>query len=337
MSRERIIWVDNVKVIAISLVVLGHFFQSMISANIIQDSAAISFFETFIYYFHVPLFFMCSGFLYQKYSQVRSFSQWGQNVLKKLIAFSVPYFVFNIASYILKTAFSDYVNNQTESLVSNLFIEPLPPYWFLLTLFLIFVITPTFGGKKQISEALAVSFAVYVFIGVQRVIDVPTAINSVMIYEFWFVLGMWIAVFDIEKLFSFGAAAIFAISPLAALLGERYSVPGIIIRLICGLSACFGIIGFTGRLYKNGRQTPVMGFAAKYTMPVFLMHTIFAAGVRAILLKIGISSPAIHIAAGIAASFALPVISQIIMDKIHLDFLVYPLRYLKPKQKRAEK
>lgn len=34
MSRERILWVDNVKVIAISLVVLGHFFQSITAADI---------------------------------------------------------------------------------------------------------------------------------------------------------------------------------------------------------------------------------------------------------------------------------------------------------------
>ncbi|MEE0463512.1 hypothetical protein [Blautia hydrogenotrophica] len=34
-TKQREIWVDNVKVIACILVVLGHFFQSMIQANVV--------------------------------------------------------------------------------------------------------------------------------------------------------------------------------------------------------------------------------------------------------------------------------------------------------------
>lgn len=36
--RKREVWVDNVKVIACILVVLGHFFQSMVKSNILSDS-----------------------------------------------------------------------------------------------------------------------------------------------------------------------------------------------------------------------------------------------------------------------------------------------------------
>ncbi len=335
MSRERIVWIDNVKVIAIALVVLGHFFQSMTASGIIGSGTAFSFFETFIYYFHVPLLFICSGFLYQKYSQVRSISQWGRNVLKKFIAFSVPYFVFNIISYIFKTAFSDYVNNQTESLFRNLFTAPLPPFWFLMTLFLIFVITPTFTSKKPLYAVLAVSFAVYIFCSVQHFADFPETVSSVMLYEFWFVLGVTLAFLDFKKLFSYGSSALFAVSFALALLGNRLPIPEWILRFVCGFSACFGIIGVVGKIYAGRKQTPFMGFAAKYMMPVFLMHTIFAAGMRTLLFVIGITNPVLHIIAGIAASFALPVLAEMVMDRIHLDFLVYPLRYIKPKQKRA--
>ena len=51
-TREK--WVDDVKVIACILVVLGHFFQSMTKANILPENDLYEWFETTIYYFHVP-------------------------------------------------------------------------------------------------------------------------------------------------------------------------------------------------------------------------------------------------------------------------------------------
>lgn len=57
-ARQREIWVDNVKVIACILVVLGHFFMSMVTANVLSDTGLYQWFCQTIYYFHVPLFFI---------------------------------------------------------------------------------------------------------------------------------------------------------------------------------------------------------------------------------------------------------------------------------------
>ena len=92
-TREK--WVDNVKVIACILVVLGHFFQSMTKASILPENDLYEWFETTIYYFHVPLFFICSGYLYQKYSKVNGVSSWCKNVAKKALALGVPYVTVN--------------------------------------------------------------------------------------------------------------------------------------------------------------------------------------------------------------------------------------------------
>ena len=54
-TREK--WVDDVKVIACILVVLGHFFQSTTKANTLPANDLYKWFNTTIYYFHVPLFF----------------------------------------------------------------------------------------------------------------------------------------------------------------------------------------------------------------------------------------------------------------------------------------
>lgn len=82
--REK--WVDDVKVIACILVVLDHFFQSIIKSIILPENDWYKWFNTTISYFHVPLFFICSGYLYQKYSKVNSMIDWGKNMTKKLLA-----------------------------------------------------------------------------------------------------------------------------------------------------------------------------------------------------------------------------------------------------------
>jgi fucose 4-O-acetylase-like acetyltransferase len=113
VDMKREIWVDNVKIIACILVVLGHFFQSMTKAQILSETDLYMWFNQTIYYFHVPLFFICSGYLYQKYSKVNSLTAWENNILKKTLALGVPYFVFSICTWCLKTIFSCSTRCQT--------------------------------------------------------------------------------------------------------------------------------------------------------------------------------------------------------------------------------
>lgn len=47
-TREK--WVDDVKVIACILVVVGHFFQSMVKASILPENDLYKWFNTTIYY-----------------------------------------------------------------------------------------------------------------------------------------------------------------------------------------------------------------------------------------------------------------------------------------------
>ena len=169
-TREK--WVDDVKVIACILVVLGHFFQSMTKANILPENNLYGWFNTTIYYFHVPLFFICSGYLYQKYGKVNSVGSWCKNVAKKALALGVPYATFTTATWVLKKVFSSSVNDQIGGLGDTLFFHPTAPYWYLYALFFIFLVTPTFSSVKAAAVGLIVALAAKVLIltggGVQR-------------------------------------------------------------------------------------------------------------------------------------------------------------------------
>ena len=325
-TREK--WVDDVKVIACILVVLGHFFQSMTKANILPENDLYEWFETTIYYFHVPLFFICSGYLYQKYSKVNNVGGWCKNVAKKALALGVPYLTFSTATWLLKTVFADSVNKQADSLFSTLIVNPSAPYWYLYALFFIFLGTPTFSSVKVAVVGLIVALAAKVLILTGGGYSVY-AVSTVLSNEIWFVLGMSICAFDVQLKGKRAQGAIcgllFVILSIVVYTAE---ISGSVISFAMGLLACVAVILMVADFEEKFGKA--MDFLAKYTMPIFLMHTLFAAPTRSVLLKMGIENASIHVVLGLGISFVGPIIIAWIMKKTKwLEFFLYPDKALK--------
>lgn len=325
-TREK--WVDGVKVIACILVVLGHFFQSMTKANILPENDLYEWFNTTIYYFHVPLFFICSGYLYQKYSKVNSVGSWYRNVAKKVLALGVPYATFTTATWVLKKVFSSSVNDQIGGLGETLFFHPTAPYWYLYALFFIFLVTPTFNSVKAAAVGLVVALAAKGLILTGGGYSIY-AVSTVLSNEIWFVLGMSICAFNVQlkgrKVQGMICGVLFIILSIMVYTAEISSSA---VSFIMGLLACVAVImmvaGFEEKLGRG------MEFIAKYTMPIFLMHTLFAAPMRSVLLKLGITNAVAHIVLGVGISFAGPIIVAWIMKKTKwLEFFLYPNKIIK--------
>lgn len=327
-NGKRDIWVDNVKVVACILVVLGHFFQSMVKADLMVDSFAYNYFEDTIYYFHVPLFFICSGYLYQKYSNVHDFQAWKNSMIKKFVALGIPYFIFSFATWLLKKVFSSSVNTKIGGLGDTLFNHPTSPYWYLYILFIIFVITWTTNSVNQQYLLLAIS----VCMKLANIYGVKTGlyfIDNTLANCVWFVFGMTIAYGVIKMLNALMSIMLFVLFLLGSVLAELEYIHFKLQGFLLALLACYSVISLIHYLYKEGVQNKQMAFVAKYTMPIFLMHTLFAAPFRSVLLKLGVYNLMIHIVLGLLVSFACPVIAMIVMEKLKpLDFIVYPNRYV---------
>ena len=63
-----------------------------------------------------------------------------------------------------------------------------------------------------------------------------------------------------------------------------------------GLLACISILLIVADFEAGLGKWTI--FLAKYTMPIFLMHTLFAAPMRSVLLKVGIENAVIHVVLG---------------------------------------
>lgn len=334
--RKREVWVDEVKVIACILVVLGHFFQSMTKANILPENDLYKWFNTTIYYFHVPLFFICSGYLYQKYSKVNSFRSWKKNVAKKALALGVPYVTFSIATWVLKTVFSGSVNDQIGGLGETLLLHPTAPYWYLYALFFIFLVTPTFSTVKMAATGLAVAVVAKVYILTGGGTGIY-AVSTVLINEIWFVIGMSICAFNVQIRGKKLQGTVIGLLFLGLSVAVVYMTDGqnSAVSFVLGLMACAAVILLVADFEEKSGKA--MGFLARYTMPIFLMHTLFAAPLRSVLLKIGISNTAIHVVLGLGISFAGPIVAAWIMKKSKwMEFFLYPITNLQKRNKQMK-
>lgn len=340
MLTKRDYWIDNVKIYACVLVVLGHFFQSMTSSEIINPDFLYSWFNRTIYYFHVPLFFICSGFLYQKYSCVHSFTNWSMNILKKFLTLGVPYFIFSTLTWTMKVVFSGSVNNKADGFFTSIFLKPISPFWYLYALFFVFLITPTFKDKKHLIIVLLISlvFKSFSFLPFDSGIY---AVDTLLDNKIWFVIGMCLGYFGFpkelcvkKKLVLAGILSVIFLSASIIFVFKNIHVE--LFDFVLGLIGCAVTIITFMVCDKFACAQKIAEFCSKYTLPVFLMHTLCAATLRSLLFKIGIFSPVLHISTGLIVSFIGPVIIANIMAKFKwLDFLIYPNKYVKLKNKGA--
>ena len=126
VQDNRFEWVDWMKALGIYLVVLGHFYSVG---------------EKFIYVFHVPLFFVISGFLNKKETDVMIF--WRKlwyNLAVPMLLMAIVNFVYHCILQLCKGAFSPidaywFVRNLAFGMVAGL-----DTLWFVYTLILLKII-----------------------------------------------------------------------------------------------------------------------------------------------------------------------------------------------------
>lgn len=332
-AKKRELWIDDVKVVACILVVFGHLMQSLVIEDILPASFGITWAIRLVYYFHVPLFFICSGYLYQRSRRIDSARAWGKNSLQKLLDLGVPYVFFSVAVWCVKTFLSGAGTSKVGDLADALLIHPISPYWYLYCLFLIFLITPTLNSRTHTVVVLVAALVMKALavIGLGAGYHI---IASVLNYEIWFVLGMLLCRAEVpqkvDKKGTFIVAGVAFLLLSVLDLKDHYGY--LIDSFIMGLLACYAVVGLFIVKDRRGEHSAAMAWLAPYTMPIFLMHSIFVATLRSILLKLGIVSPGIHILAALAIGIIGPIITAIVMKKLkYPEFVMYPGKFIKIK------
>lgn len=128
----------------ILLVVLGH---SGFEETIIQEK--LKFLHDWIYSFHMPLFFMISGYLFSHTNTNLTGINPQRFIQKKTLRLMVPYVVLGIILFAIKYFFSSFSHAARDFSVSSFFLMFIAPacenstmgyLWYLFTLYIIFLL-----------------------------------------------------------------------------------------------------------------------------------------------------------------------------------------------------
>ncbi len=245
MKKDRLILVDNMKGILITLTVLGHLLSQTLGNFFPTDVAYI-----FIYFFHMPAFCLLSGFLSKNLDKDR------KTCFKNLV---VPYIVVYVAWFL----YYMFVWNRNPSF--NLF-SPGYAQWYLLSLITWKLITKSFVKLKY---PLIISFVLALAAGFTDLIGSDFSLSRTIVFYPFFLLGHFLTKEHIEKIRSFKfwyaiiglvtvlvSAFIYKMSsfPLSMLyarasyeLSNATMIEGFIIRIfiyILALVATFSLIKF---------------------------------------------------------------------------------------------
>ena len=83
-------------------------------------------------------------------------------------------------------------------------------------------------------------------------------------------------------------------------------------------------------LFQYKQKIKILDFISKYTFPIYLMHTIFSAGIRILILKLNIVNFYCHFILGFIVGIIGPIfITKVLEISKYGLFILYPLKTIK--------
>lgn len=331
--RER--WVDDVKGFACFLVAAGHGLQGLVLAGILDAGSVWRWFNRAIYCCHVQLFFLCSGYLWQRFGRSSGWRGHGRAALQKAWVLGVPYFAFTALQWGLKTAFAPWVNHSAGDLWRNLFVKPVAPYWYLAALAILFALLPRAGEKRVWAWMFGAAAALK---AVASAVDSGGwcfAARAVAENAFWFTGGMglsfggadWLRG-NVAKWMGAVCGALFFGGSVAALRWGGFENAWW--KWGLGMAACAAVLAWAS---NRGEQRAVdfWNWTGRNALPIFLMHTFCVASVRMGLHAAGLETLWVHVPAMLAASLVGPVALLHALECVRLDGVLDPRRWKRRK------
>lgn len=310
-TMSRLVWVDAGKGVGIFLVVLGHALRGLHEAGLF-DPGLFAAIDSRIYAFHMPLFFVLSGVFFLAALRRTTVPEFLGGRLRRLLYPMILWTYVFIAFKLLAGSLGN-----TPLSADDLTALPVPGrwhFWFLWALFLIQVallaIRPLLGRVPDgllLAGLLAAALAL-------RAVPFPgpamawagTAIQHLPFFVLGMLLGLYRDAFARHLGSSAGLAlaglAVFALLVATAPAWGASAGPAlpVVQALTClALLVPLAWMGAAG----PGAALAVLGAAS---LPIFLAHTIFSAGLREALLLAGLAGPGLHLLLGTLIGLAGP-------------------------------
>jgi fucose 4-O-acetylase-like acetyltransferase len=279
---KRIIWLDYAKVIGLFFVILGHIVKNG------QDSLRI-----FVYSFHMPLFFLLSGYLHKE----RHMKQSIVTGFKKIL---VPYLYFFAVIILAWLAFAVFVRHYDwNTIVDKLVIfniekiflgkgNMLKGGWFLLSLFTIKFVFDVILKLRTLKLQIMAIFSCVCLLLLIKLLHIPNMFNigsscmALPFYSFGFYLNKYHLLEKTEfyldwKKYIWIGLFFFILTVVGVYFNGRVSVSGIILgqKYLFYFIALLGIIFIycISKLFEYNRmQYNTIQLLSTGSIVVFITH-----------------------------------------------------------------
>lgn len=330
IEKNRLLWVDYAKGIGIILVVLGHENRGLIAADFIKGFELFSkYLDSYIYTFHMPLFFFLSGIFFLSSAKAKT----GIFFTKKTATIVYPYFIWSFFQGGIEVFFSKYTNGNTSWNEVLSFWEPRAQFWFLFALFFIFLISYFCYRifNKNIKYLILLSFLFYFLPTLEYL---PKEIYMVTNNLIFFGLGAFFSLYHTEifnffykikyKNFLFFLLFIILLYCVFNLnLIDFNKISALILAIFGALST----ILFSDYLAKN-EKISFLATLGSISMQIYLLHILVMGSVRVIFSKfLHIDSYLIHLFLGTTLTIFICYLINYVLRKFRFNYIFsYPLK-----------
>lgn len=317
-NPSRIAWVDYAKGVGIVLVVVGHTLRGLQKTPV--HVPGWEFADAWIYAFHMPLFFFLAG-LFVEHSCRGSLEQFIDGKARRIMW---PYFVWTI----IQEAFRHLTGSSTLALADlwTIVYRPAMQFWFLYVLFLLLVLYAVWrkvGGSREIFIALA--FALNISLAFGANYGPWGVVYQMWIYIPYLALGVLVSRLGLQEQAGLrGVPALigmacggYAVITLAVMIHAAGLVGFVVPLAVVGIAAS---VAFAGCLSRWSPASAI-GTLGVLSLEIYVAHTIFSSCCRQLLLVAGIHSPVLHVAGGMGAGLAGPVVLCVLFKRFNLQFL----------------
>lgn len=310
-DASRLTLFDLAKGLAIILVVYGHGLRGLVDAGLVAPYSPLRVSDYFIYTFHMPVFFVVSGWLFN--AQDKPAAPFWRS---RLLTIVYPYFLWSILQLgaQLLLAGSGAVNHHFD-LDRMLMIGwwPVAPFWFLYALFFCHLLG--FYLWRVRPEWLVAGGAVLLWLSTMR----PSGELGDISYGFtYFAVGMLARARDWQRRVPQGWATATGLSLVYLIVAWACYRAGVAERLAfpAALLGVAATITWSASISRFDCHAPVdlLSGIGRFSMGIYVMHIFFLAGIRTIMVRlVHVSEPLAILLVAVPLSVIIPAAVQAVL------------------------
>lgn len=271
---KRLEYISWIQFIGVLCVIFGH------SMNDIAVPDMLKSIKMWIYIFHMPLFFLVSGYLFSYNGGFVHKGGIGGTLKGKFLRLLVPYVIWNVLFIAPKVMMADYTNDQVELTPEYLGMMMLYPRnnvlghtWFLFALFEMFIIAILFEKLREKKQLWIPVFFILIIINCFGVQERFLAIGDLMKNGVFFWAGLLLGSASADSIQKWGKDSILLYSLLFIVIGGSILWVFKKDMLINTLTVGLAVIVLLGLLQiRFGIRNNYIEFVSHNSFAIYIMH-----------------------------------------------------------------